>query len=418
MNISDLPNLRLVTCDASRREPGMMVFNVRPGGTDGGTAAGWIIGIDQQGEVALDLKFEAPTQDVRLHPNGNILFSQTGLGLITEIDRIGKRLRQWHMAGKWRGKTPPEDSIEIDLIRNSHTVGVLPGGNLLLLSTETREYPDWPGSDTDPTAATETATLVGDVVAEVAPDGRIEQSWRMLDLIDPYRISYGSRRDHWADRGIPDSFDWAHANCAGYDAADDSILVSLRTQDCIVKFSRATGELKWILGSPNNWRAPWAEKLLTPAGPLDWQYHQHDCSVTPAGTVLCFDNGNHRATPFDPKMPEADCYSRAVEFAVDQAAGTVRQVWSYGETPGQRLFGCFQGGAYRLPQTGNTFITYGGIATLDGVPSGDNAHGLNRARLIEVSPGGEVVFDLWVDSGDRDPPFSLSVFRAEHIPEA
>ena len=86
LNLSDLPNLRLVTCDASRREPGVMAFNVRPGGTDGGTAAGWIIGIDQEGEVALNLKFDAPTKDVRLHPNGNILFSQTGLGLITEID--------------------------------------------------------------------------------------------------------------------------------------------------------------------------------------------------------------------------------------------------------------------------------------------------------------------------------------------
>ncbi len=416
MSDSSLPPLRLESCQAERREPGLMLFNVRPAGRDRDISKnGWVIGIDRAGVVVLNLKLDAPTQDVRLHPNGNILFSQTDLGLITEIDRIGKRLRRWHMAGKWRGKTPPEGSIEIDLIRNSHTVGVLPNGNLLLLSTETREYPDWPGSDTDPTAATETATLEGGVVAEVAPDGHIEQSWRMLDLIDPYRISYGSRRDHWHNRGIPDSFDWAHANCAGYDASDDGILVSLRTQDCIIKFSRATGELKWILGSPNNWRAPWAEKLLTAAGPLDWQFHQHDCSVTPTGTVLCFDNGNHRATPFDPKMPEADCYSRAVEFAVDEAAGTVRQVWSFGDAPADRLFCCFQGGAYRLPQTGNTFITYGGIATLDGVPSGDNAHGLNRARLVEVSPDGAVVFDLWVDGSREEVPRSFSVFRAEHV---
>jgi hypothetical protein len=418
MNITDLPNLRLETNDASRREPGMMVFNVRPGGTDGSTAAGWIIGIDQAGELALHLKCEAPTQDVRLLPNGNILYSQPGPGLITEIDRDCKRIRQWHIAGKWEGKTPPEGSIEIDLIRIHHTVAVLPNGNMLLLSTETRDYDNWPGSDSDPNAPTETATLVGDVVAEVAPDGRVERTWCMLDLIDPYRLSYGSRRDHWGDRGIPESYDWAHANCAGYDATDDSILVSLRTQDCIIKFSRATGELKWILGTPNNWRAPWAEKLLTPSGPLDWQYHQHDCSVTPTGTVLCFDNGNHRASPFDPKMPEADCYSRAVEFAVDETAGTVRQVWCYGDAPEQRLFACFQGGAYRLPETGNTFITYGGIATIDGVPSGDNGHGLNRARLMEVSRDGEIVFDLWIDSGDREPPFSLSAFRAEHIPNA
>ena len=108
---------------------------------------------------------------------------------------------------------------------------------------------------------------------------------------------------------------------------------------------------------------------------------------------------------------------RTVEFCVDEAAGTVRQVWSYGAAPDQHLFACFQGGALRLPETGNTFITYGGIATLDGVPSGNNAEGLNRARLIEVTEDGEVLFDLWVNSGDRDPPFSLSTFRAQHIQE-
>ncbi|MEE8283489.1 MAG: hypothetical protein V3R63_00710 [Alphaproteobacteria bacterium] len=49
------------------------------------------------------------------------------------------------------------------------------------------------------------------------------------------------------------------------------------------------------------------------------------------------------------------------------------------------------------------------------MPSGDNAHGLNRARLIEVSPDGAVVFDLWVDGSREEVPRSFSVFRAEHV---
>ena len=55
------------------------------------------------------------------------------------------------------------------------------------------------------------------------------------------------------------------------------------------------------------------------------------------GTILCFDNGNHRAQPFATPTPAAKNYSRAVEFAVDEANGTVRQVWSYGDAPGERL---------------------------------------------------------------------------------
>jgi arylsulfate sulfotransferase len=202
-----------------------------------------------------------------------------------------------------------------------------------------------------------------------------------------------------------------------YDASDDSIIVSLRTQDCIVKFDHVTGELKWILGDHGNWRSPWSDKLLKPEGQLAWQYHQHDCSVTPAGTILCFDNGNFRATPFATKMPAEESYSRIVEFAVDEAAMAVRQVWSYGAGSGERLYGCYQGGAYRLPRTGNTFMTYGGVCTIDGVPTSNNHEGFCRARLMEVTPEKEIVFDMWIDASDEDDPVPLSAFRSEFIPE-
>jgi hypothetical protein len=411
-----LPPMRLVTCDTARREPGLILFNIRPAGIQRDTLkAGWIIGIDRAGETALNWTFDAPTQDVRLHPNGNIFFTQPGAGMVTEIDRTGQVLRRWHAAGKYAGKTPPQGSCPIDIGRIHHTIDFMPDGNLLLLSNELRHFEGWPGSDTDPAAPTENAEVIGDIIAEVDLDGRVVAQWHMLDLLDPYRICYGSRRTTAVNREWPKSNDWAHANCARHDARDDSILVSLRTQDCIAKLDRASGALKWILGSPKNWRSPWAEKLLAPKGDIDWQYHQHDCSVTPSGTVMCFDNGNHRAVPFDPKVPDADCYSRAVEFAVDEVAGTVEQVWSYGEAPDDRLFACFQGGAKRLPETGNTLITYGGVATIDGAPTGDNDTGFGRARLVEVTQGGDVVFDLWIDASGETDPVSYSVFRAEHL---
>ena len=408
---------RIETCIAEKREPGMMVFNVRPGGAaDLAGGLGWVLGIDQAGEFPLNLYFDTATHDVRSLPNRNLLFSQTTAGLILEVTRAGDPVRQWHVAGKWRDKTPPQDSIEFDVELTHHTINIFPNGNLLLLSAEMREYENWPANDSDPEAAKRTANVVGVVILEISPEGKVLNRWSMLDLLDPYRLCYGSCSGYWQARGFANSNDWCHANAATYDASDDSIIVSLRNQDCLVKFDRGSGKLKWILGDPGNWQKPWADKLLKSVGEVDWQYHQHDCSVTPDGTILCFDNGNFRATPFGEKILTGESYSRAVEFKVDEAALTVEQVWAYGKDPDDRLFACYQGGAFRLPQTGNTFINYGGICTIDGTPAPTPENSFSQARLVEITPDNEIVFDMWIDGSADAEPMPLSSFRAEHVP--
>lgn len=413
----DLPPFRIAQCDVARREPGMMVFNVRPGGTGDLTGNfGWILGIDQAGRFGLNWRFETPTQDTCLLANGNLIFTLPGRGMVREATLSGESVRSWHAAAKYADASPPPGSIALDIPVLHHRINRLPSGNMLFMSAEMRELPDWPENDDDPNAKRVTARVVGDVVVEVTPGGEVVNRWAMLDMLDPYRLCYGSCSGYWRSRGFADSNDWCHANAVNFDARDDSILVSLRTQDCIIKFDRKSGELKWILGDHANWKSPWSEKLLKPVGPVEWQYHQHDVSVTPSGTILCFDNGNHRATPFAKKTPPSECYSRAVEFAVDEANMTVRQVWSYGDGPGERLYACFQGGAYRLPKTGNTFITYGGICTEDGVPTNDNIRGFCKIRLMEITPDKDIVFDMWIDGSDESRPVPMSAFRSEFIP--
>ena len=77
----NLPPLTIETCESARREPGMMVFNVRPGaGGRGKTKGGWIIAVTQSGDIAFSLKLDAPTQDVRRYPNGNIIFDRSRSG--------------------------------------------------------------------------------------------------------------------------------------------------------------------------------------------------------------------------------------------------------------------------------------------------------------------------------------------------
>ena len=75
---ASLPPFRIEACEPARREPGMMVFNVRPGGTaDGEIPIGWLMAIGQHGETVFCNRYDAPPQDVRALANGNILFSQT-----------------------------------------------------------------------------------------------------------------------------------------------------------------------------------------------------------------------------------------------------------------------------------------------------------------------------------------------------
>lgn len=396
-----------------------MIFNVRPGGIADLTGHfGWILGVDTEGRIPLCWQFDEQPQDTCALPSGNILFSLTKEGVLREATPDGEIIRSWHLPNLRRpGKPAEPGSTAIDIPLFHHRTNVFPNGNLLLLGAEARMLENWPLKDDVPDAPRGTARVIGDIVYEISPAGGIVNQWSLLDILDPYRQSYGSCSHYWRERGFPDSFDWCHANAAYYDASDNSILVSLRTQDCVIKFSRASGELIWILGDQGNWRSPWKEKLLKPVGPLEWPYHQHDCSVTSSGTVLCFDNGNFRATPFKAKMAPEQSYSRAVEYDIDQTAMTVRQVWAYGEGPGERLFACYQGGALRLPQTGNTIITYGGIATIDGVPTNRNLEAFCRSRIIEVTPDKQVVFDMWIEDESKNDPVPLSSFRAEFIPD-
>ena len=82
-------------------------------------------------------------------------------------------------------------------------------------------------------------------------------------------------------------------------------------------------------------------------------------------------------------------------------------------------FSSFQSGACRLPATGNTFITYGGICTADGVPAENPFVSHCIARWIEVTPGtpGETVFEMTVDDDSDEDPIAWSSFRAEHFPD-
>lgn len=411
------PPIRVITNIPEKREPGTIIFNIRPGGKADLTGHfGWIMGIDQRGDTKFCWEFDEQPQDTNSLPNKNIIFSLTKQGMIHEANIAGEIVRSWYLSSKSNenllGSTKNK-LLNIPLFH--HRTNIMPNGNFLLLSAEERVFEDWPLRDDIANSPRGAAKVIGDVVLEITQSGQIVNQWKMFDILDPYRLCYGSCSPYWRQRGFPDSFDWCHANAATYDENDNSIIVSLRTQDCIVKFSRETGQIIWILGDHGNWRSPWKEKLLKPLGKTMWSYHQHDCSVTREGNVLCFDNGNFRALPFANKMAAELSYSRAVEYRIDSKNMTVEQVWSYGDKKEERVYACYQGGAYRLKQSGNTIITYGGISTIGGVATNQNLEAFCSARIIEVTKNNEIVFDLIIKDESSDNPVPLSSFRADFI---
>lgn len=278
---------------------------------------------------------------------------------------------------------------------------------------------DFHTSYTDPNTTIKTAKVEDNPIVEFDRDGKLLHIWPLVDLLDTGRIGYGSltKRPNEYD---PLGYDWAHANAVIDDPRDDSIITSLRHQDAVVKFSRTTGKLKWILGPHDNWSEPFQQFLLTPVGkPFEWQYHQHSPIITPAGTIMLFDNGNSRASPFDgrARLPDSQNYSRAVEYAVDEQKMEVRQVWEYGTKIPERLYAGHIGDANWMRTTGNVLITFGGTSYTGGVANADQGLGGVSTRIIEVTHATPAVkvFDLLVY--DPAPDARMQVYRSERIPD-
>jgi len=219
--------------------------------------------------------------------------------------------------------------------------------------------------------------------------------WSALQLLDPTRVTYLTGD---APSPLTGTLDTMHANAVVDDTADNAILVSLRDQNTVYKFSRATGQLIWILAPPVGWPARLQRYLLTPVGtPFEWSYGQHAPELTPQGTLLLFDDGECRASPFDPAVPSTQNYSRAVEYRIDETNMTIAQVWdSYdsGQGGGDRIYSTIMGNADWLPQMGNVLTTFAFVNYTNGtllLPSP-----ATMARIVEYThePAPQVVFDL------------------------
>ncbi len=401
----DFPRIDVRVADAGRMEPGFTLIGTR----NKDLSAGFIVILDERGDVVWFLAIDTSTIVTPL-ANGHFATILANRTVIEEVDLTGTTVRRWHAARA--SDTAPPDAIPVDAFTFHNDVFEVASDGTFLVPVDVVAFvDDFPIDENDPSVRARTPVVDEPIIEFRQSDGTIVRTRSFIDLLKPTRIGFD------ATTGLPANADWVHTNAVVHDTRDDTLLTSFRHQDAIVKTSRSDGSLRWILGNHDNWEG-FEQFLLTPVGePFAWPYHQHAPQVTPRGTLLVFDNGNWKASPFtgEPKVLAPENFSRAVEYDVDDDARTVRQVWQF--VADEQLYAPFVGSAYALPATGNVLITYGGLCAIDGVPSDDIAHCRGTARILEVTheEPSAVLFDVEVQ--DRDPSaIGWLVYRAYRLP--
>ena len=273
----------------------------------------------------------------------------------------------------------------------------LPNGQLLMGGSKKDSYVIRGGK--------QVATRYDHVVLWDRENNRTTQDWDMRSVFPVSRAIFP------ADYGMDPATDWFHVNSIAADLPGNAMLVSGRNQG-ITKIG-LDGSPRWFIGPHVGWtRAGFdgkgratADYLLTAvnstgtpyprdvqegrvsAADFEWPMGQHSVSLLPSGNVLVYDNGLRRN--FDPQPT----YSRAVEYAVDEAAMTIRQVWQYGKERGLDLWSPITSNVVALPKTGNRLLTSGNVRA-----SEQPAH----AALVEVTyPDNKVVFEAQLRFKDK-----------------
>jgi arylsulfate sulfotransferase len=340
---------------------------------------------------------------VRQLDNGDLLLPETPLGRIAEVTMLGDTAATW--------TTPADYPL------NFHDCVWTPHGTLLYLSDKAVTVPNFPSSVTDPNAPLITTNVDDSPVVEISrTNGALLHAWSPAAMLDPTRVTYlayGFQTSYGVDN--------QHGNAVIEDPRDNSLIESLRDQNAVFKFSR-DGQLKWILGSHANWPASFQKYLLTPLGtPFQWEYGQHAPELTPAHTLLVYDDGNDRADPFDPFVVDQANFSRGVEYAIDETNMTVSQVWDTTPAAGDVLFTPVVGDADWLPKTGNVLVTFGYVTFVNGAHPSAYAPNATMVRIREYTHDAapKIVFDLSLfDPDNTNSSYQgYLCYRSDRVPD-
>jgi arylsulfate sulfotransferase len=393
------PNLEVMVSLPERMEPGYTLLPVTS------EELGYLVALDAAGEPVWLTAVSPHVKAVSQTPDGGYI-SIDDLE-IRKIDALGNTVKRFVAQ-----PTEPYDVPLGGFVDPHHEVLELPDGRVFTFVWQSTHEPAYPQSYSN-FGLVAPADVQDDVVLEMSPEGVALGQWPLSQFVPTARIGYNSleiERDNQL-------YDWVHGNSIDYDEDEDALTVSMRHQDAVLRFDRATSELQWIFGHPFRW-GDLAPYVLTATGELLWPSHQHAAMTFDSGRgLILFDNGNYEhATPYYPS-PQPGEFSRMVAYGIDADSMTVEQRWSFEQPSRGRLYSGVLGNADELPITGNMLGTWGSINVDHLGPNTTAARGLKSLRVIEVDRvTSEIVWEVsaWSDRAELSQGWSTD--RATRIP--
>ncbi|MCG3220332.1 MAG: aryl-sulfate sulfotransferase, partial [Candidatus Heimdallarchaeota archaeon] len=228
-------------------------------------------------------------------------------------------------------------------------------------------------------------TILYDKLAEYSRDGELIWEWEGQDY-----FPFNSTRH--TSIGFNATFyggaDWMHASSFVWDKEEDSIYLSVRNLDTILKIDYSTKEVIWDAGKMTNFtfydiNGEIKESL--------W-YHPHSLEMLGENRFIIYDNDLYNTSnPDTMTIENSQGDSRFLEFEIDESTKSIREKWSWTPSNGSYYLPESGGDADRLPD-GNTLGIFGNKALVLNL--------YDTSLITEVSKSGEIVWELSISGVD------------------
>ncbi|AVK62825.1 aryl-sulfate sulfotransferase [Lactobacillus sp. CBA3606] len=161
--------------------------------------------------------------------------------------------------------------------------------------------------------------------------------------------------------------DWFHQNSVYYTKSDNSLIISSRNQNLVMKINYKTEKIQWILSGKKRsaWPKSYRKYLLKASGKIAWPGGQHAAIVDPTTLknknslkLLIFNNNIAVGTTKKSLAASSGKYSEGVEYRINEKTKTIKQVASYGKSLGKANFADIIGSNRYLSAT-NRLIDFG-----------------------------------------------------------
>ena len=166
-------------------------------------------------------------------------------------------------------------------------------------------------------------------------EGHIEDKIQEIDRQTGEVVNELIMEDIFSEK-YEDRVDWTHLNTVSYQSETDTIVISPRNLESVVKLNWTTKEIQWILCDPRFWEGTEYEKyVLQPEGDFVYQFQQH--TAYQMETDLDGDDQTIEVSMFDNhyvKVRKSDVLqyfdgekeSYLLVYAVNEAEKTVKQI--------------------------------------------------------------------------------------------